>query len=134
MKWFVALLLSAALASPVSAESCNDSREYLLDGLAGDLPAPASSYQEIFRACMAALDMANVKDAYVLKDGGVAIVPRSNTLAATTETLAQFCRRFPNDVAKILTLREQRYARSVSSAVLLPSLGTTTCREIGGDL
>jgi hypothetical protein len=66
MKWLVALLLSAALASPVLAASCDESREYLLDGLAGDLPAPASRYQDVFKACIAALNLTNVKDAYVL--------------------------------------------------------------------
>ena len=132
MKWSVALLLCAVLIVPASAESCSESREYLFDGLAGDLPAPATRYQDVFKACMAAVEMENVKDAYVLKDGGVAIIPRSNTLIATSETLAKLCRKFPNDVVKFLTPREQRQETSVSSVVLLSSRDATTCREIRG--
>ena len=132
MKQISALLLALSFVAPASAESCVASREYILDGLAGDLPAPAGRYQDTFKACMAALVMPNVRDAYVLKDGGIAIVPTTNSVAATAETLAEFCHEFPNDVAKIMTPREQHFATSVGVAVMLSSRAVTSCREIVG--
>ena len=35
MKWIVALLAAFVLTGSVSAEGCNSSREYILEGLAG---------------------------------------------------------------------------------------------------
>lgn len=132
MKWFVALSLALSLASPVSAESCSKSREYILDGAAGDLSVPAAGYQELFKVCIEALAITNVKDAYVLKDGGIAIVPRRNTISATAETLGQFCQQFPKSVVRFLTPREQRKASSVGFVVMLSSQGVTSCKEIRG--
>ena len=72
MKWIVALLAAFVLTGSVSAEGCNSSREYILEGLAGDLEKPAARYQDLFKICVETLTLANVKDAYVLKDGGIA--------------------------------------------------------------
>ncbi len=132
MKWVAALLLAFGLAAPAMAENCSKSREYILDGLAGDLAEPAASYRDLYKVCIQALAITNVKDAYVLKDGGIAIVTSSSTLAATSETLAQFCQQFPKSVARFLTPREQRKGPTVGVVVMMSSRGATTCKEIRG--
>jgi hypothetical protein len=132
MKWTVALLVALGLTSAVSAESCTKSREYILEGLAGDLSQPAARYQELFKVCTEALAIANVKDAYLLKDGGIAIIPARDSLAATAETLTQFCQRFPSNVLRFLTPREQKKGTAVGLVVMLPSSGVTSCKEING--
>lgn len=132
MKWIAVSLLAFGLANPAAAESCSKSREYILDGLAGDLAQSAANYQDLFKVCMQALAIANVKDAYVLKDGGIAIAARSNTLAATTGTLAQFCQQFPKSVARFLTPREQRNNLTVAVVVMMSSRAATSCKEIRG--
>jgi len=134
MKWVAVFLLVVGLANPVSAESCSKSREYILDGLAGDLAQSAGNYRELFKVCMQALAISNVKDAYVLKDGGIAIAARSNTLAATAQTLAQFCQQSPKSVARFLTPREQRNSPTVGVVVMMSSRGATSCKEISGVL
>ena len=132
MKWIVGLLAALVLTGPVSAEGCNSSREYILEGLAGDLEKPAARYQDLFKICVETLTLANVKDAYVLKDGGIAIIPTRNTLAATAGTLAQFCQRFPKSVARFLTARERSKALTVGLVVMMSSMGATTCKKIRG--
>jgi hypothetical protein len=134
MKWIAVFLLAVILASPAMAENCSKSREYILDGLAGDLAEPAANYRDLFKVCMQVLAITNVKDAYVLKDGGIAIAARRNTLAATTETLAQFCQQFPKSVARFLTPREQRNNPTVGVVVMMSSRGATSCKEISGNL
>ena len=134
MRWILALPLVLALGDSAFADSCDKSREYILGGLAGDLSAPASGYQDLFKICVQTLGMPNVKDAYVLKDGGIAILPRRNTVAATAETLAQFCQQFPAGIAKFLTPREQRTANSVGVVVLMSSRDVASCKEIRGIL
>jgi hypothetical protein len=132
MKWIAVLLFAFGLVEPAVAESCSKSREYILDGLAGDLAEPAANYRELFKVCTLALAITNVKDAYVLKDGGIGIAARSNTLAATTETLSQFCQQFPKSVARFLTPREQRNSPTVGVVVMMSSRGATSCKEIRG--
>ncbi len=132
MKWSIVVMALIGLSGPVSAESCSDSREYILDGLAGDLQKSAESYQDLFKICMEALNLTNVKDAYVLKDGGIAIVPARNTTIATAQTLAQFCQRFPKNVARFLSLSEQRKSLRVPFVVMMSSGETTSCKLIVG--
>ena len=127
-------LLAFGLAHPAAAENCSKSREYILDGLAGDLAQSAANYRDLFKICMQTLAIANVKDAYVLKDGGIAIAATRNTLASTSETLSQFCQQFPKSVARFLTAREQRNNPTVGVVVMLSSRGATTCKEIRGVL
>ena len=77
MKWLIAILLTIVCIDPVLAENCTRSRDYILDGLAGDLPKPPKTYQDLFKACIETLGLPNVKDAYILKDGAIAISPMS---------------------------------------------------------
>jgi hypothetical protein len=132
MKWMIALSVFLGLAAPVLAESCNKSREYILEGLAGEITKPAESYQELFKVCVEALTLVNVKDAYVLKDGTIAILPTSNTVFATAETLAQFCQRFPNGFVRFLTPEERRRVRTIGYIALSSSTGATACTKIRG--
>jgi hypothetical protein len=130
MKLVIALLVLFAFVRPVSAESCSKSREYIMDGLAGDLTRPATSYQDLFKVCVEALTLVNVKDAYILRDGAIAIFPASNSVFATAETLAQFCGLFPNGFVRFLTTQEQRKVRTIGYVALLSSSGATPCKKI----
>jgi hypothetical protein len=130
MKLLIAILLTIGFISPVLAENCTKSRDYILDGLAGDLPKPPKTYQDLFKVCIETLEFPNVQDAYILKDGAIAIRPKRNTVLATAETLFQFCRQFPSRTARFLTLREQRMQPTVGLLVMMSSGGATPCRSI----
>lgn len=132
MRWITALLTILILAGPARAENCTKSREYLMEGLAGDLPAPPAQYQGLFKVCMQALSLPNVKDAYLLKDGGIAIVPKRDSLIATAGTLARFCEQFPRSRARFVTARDQRHATTVGLVVLLSSTGSASCKKLRG--
>jgi hypothetical protein len=132
MRWVAVLLAIVALAAPARAESCTRSREYLMEGLAGDLPAPPAQYRELFKVCMQALGLPNVKDAYLLRDGGIAIVPKRDSLIATAETLAHFCEQFPRSRARFVTAADRRHATTVGSIVLLSSTGSASCKKLRG--
>lgn len=120
------------LGGPATAESCTRSRDYILEGLAGDLTKPGRVYQDLFRDCLEVLTFSNVHDAYLLKDGGIAIDPRRNNLAATSSTLATFCEHFPRGTARFLTPKEQASPRTVGLVVLMSSAGSISCIKIRG--
>ncbi|HEY7231046.1 MAG TPA: hypothetical protein VH558_11805 [Pseudolabrys sp.] len=128
----VAFLVAIGLMGPVSAESCSKSRDYILEGFAGDLSGPAARYRDLFKVCLETLTLANVRDAYLLKDGGIAIVPSRDSVFATAEVLAQFCQRFPKRIARFLTSREQSSFVSVGRVVMMTSSTVTSCKEIRG--
>jgi hypothetical protein len=127
------LLTAVALSSAhsaMAADSCARSRDYILDGLAGELTKPSRTYQELFRTCTETLTLPNVKDAYILKAGLIAIDPQRNTVMATASTLAQFCRRFPHGTARIFTPREQRQAKTIGLVVMMPAFTAKPCQAI----
>lgn len=74
--------------------------------------------------------MSNVREAYVLKYGGIAVVPKRNSITATTETLARFCDAFPRSTLRFVTNREMRHGLTVGLVVMLPRAGSASCREI----
>lgn len=123
-------MLLTGLAGPAAAESCTRSSEYILEGLAGDLARPAAIYRDLLKTCMETLTLPNVADAFILKDGGIAISPRRNTIAATAGTLAQFCQRFPKAVARFITAKEQRKKLTVGLVVLMSSADSASCNRI----
>jgi hypothetical protein len=125
-------LLAGSAQSAVAADSCARSRDYILEGLAGELIKPSRTYQELFKTCMETLTLPNVKDAYILKAGLIAIDPRRNTVMATASTLAQFCRRFPHGVARIFTPREQRQAKTIGLIVMMEAATAKPCQAIRG--
>ncbi|HEX5210707.1 MAG TPA: hypothetical protein VFW22_03105 [Pseudolabrys sp.] len=132
MRWIAILLALVVLVAPARAENCTRSREYLMEGLAGDLPAPPAQYQELFKVCMQTLSLANVRDAYLLRDGGIAIVPKRDSLIATAGTLAHFCEQFPRGRARFVTAADRRHATTVGLIVLLSSTGSASCTKIRG--
>src|SRR5206468_3740773 len=80
MRQFAAIIALLVLtAGTAHADNCNKSREYLLGGLAGDLIMPPQAYEGLFKVCTATAAMPNVKDAYILKDGGIAVIPKQDT-------------------------------------------------------
>jgi hypothetical protein len=127
---FALLLLVASTSA--QAENCGKSREYLLGSLAGDLPMPAQSYDALFKICMAASAMSNVKDAYMLKDGGVAVIAKQDSISATAATLAQFCNAYPRATLRFVTARELALSKSTLAIVRMSSGSATSCKKIKG--
>ncbi len=124
-------LIVLGVAAPAFADSCERSRDYILGGLAGDLPKSGNTYQDLFKVCQEVLSLPNVKDAYVLKAGAIAVDPKRNTVTATAATLAQFCERFPHRLIRFLTPLEQRRARTVGLIVLMAGGDATSCAKLG---
>ena len=128
----LAIFFLALVNGTAHAENCGKSREYLLGGLAGDLPMPPQAYEDLFRTCMATSAMANVKDAYILRDGGIAVIPKQDSISATAATLSQFCDRYPRATLRFLTRREIQLTTSVSGIIRMSSQSSTSCRKIKG--
>ena len=132
MNRLVAVVVLLALSGAARAESCSASRDYLLGDLAGDRTMPPQAYKDLFRICMATIAMTNVKDAYLLKDGGIAVSPKQDGMAATAATLAQFCNAYPRATLRFLSRKDMLLAKSVSSIVRMSSTSSTSCKTIKG--
>jgi hypothetical protein len=52
-----------------------------------------------------------------LKDGGIAVVPKQDGIAATATTLSQFCDAYPRATLRFLTRKEMLLAKSVAGIV-----------------
>jgi hypothetical protein len=113
------------------AESCSKSRDYLLTE-ASDLPQRPSIYQKLFRDCMDTLQLSNVQDAFILKVGAIAVIPKRDTVAATASTLAQFCERFPRGTLHFIKRKDRALAARMSQAVLMTAINPTPCIRIKG--
>lgn len=133
MRWriFMAVLL-ALDAHAAWADSCGKSREYLLTNSAGDLALPPKAYEDSFKRCIGTAALANVKDAYVLKDGGIGAIPKQDTVAATAGTLSRFCDAYPRATLHFLTKREQAQATTIANIVKISSTSSTSCQKIKG--
>lgn len=127
----IAVLLALA-GAPARAENCSKSREYLLGGLGGDLVLPPQVYENLFKICIATSAMANVKDAYILNDGGIAVVPKQDNVAATAATLSQFCDSNPKATLRFLTRKDMLFANTLGSIVQMSSTSSTSCQKIKG--
>ncbi len=125
-------MLGLGAASAMAANGCVQSRDYILGGMAGPLIKPAHLYRDLFKVCLQTLELANVKDAHVLKAGLIAIEPQRDTLMATASTLTQFCRRFPRGTARVFTPGEQRQPKSTALVVLMPALSARSCQAKRG--
>jgi hypothetical protein len=133
MKSLALASFSLALAvSPAHADNCDKSREYLLGGAGGDLTMSSQEYDNLFKRCLATADMSNVKDAYMLKDGGIAVVPKQDTVPATAATLSQFCEAYPRATLHFLTKRERIQDKSLADIVRISSTSSTSCAKIKG--
>ena len=126
----IAIFLALA-ADSAQADNCGKSRDYLFDNLS-DLKLPPKAYEDLFRVCMAAAAMSNVRDAYILKDGGIAVIAKQDSVAATAATLSQFCDDYPKATLHFLTRKELLQVKSVPSVVKIPSTSSTSCQKIKG--
>ena len=129
-----AVLLLALATGAARAENCGKSRDYLLGGLTGDLPMPPQAYENLFKTCMTTSGMANVKDAYMLKDGGIAVTPKQDSISATAATLSRFCDNYPRSTLRFLTRKEIRQTAALSAIVRISSQSSTSCQKIKGIL
>ncbi|MDB5616832.1 hypothetical protein [Tardiphaga sp.] len=132
MRRIAILLLLLTASTAAKADNCGKSREYLLGSLAGELPMPAQSYEALFKTCMAASAMSNVKDAYMLKDGGIAVVPKQDSISATAATLSQFCNAYPRATLRFITRKELALSKSTLAIVRMSSGSATSCKKIMG--
>jgi hypothetical protein len=134
MKGLVSLAFLFGLASTAALadNNCERSREYLIGGLAGDLEMSAQTYDTLFKICIATAAMPNVKDAYVLKDGGIAVIPKQDTIPATAGTLSQFCEANPTATLRFVTRRELALGKTMSAIVQTSSSSATPCKKIKG--
>lgn len=132
MRLAVALLVAVLTGSAARAESCGRSLDYIMNDLAGSLPQPASTYRHLLSVCLQTLTMANVKDAYLMKDGGIAVVPKDNSVVATAGTLSEFCQRYPRNTLRFINRREQRRGLTTGLVVLMSSSTSESCLTIRG--
>lgn len=129
---FACVVFCIGCQSALAADGCMKSREYLLGGMAGDLVMPVAAYANLFKICSAAVVMPNVKNAYILKDGGIAVTPKQDTIAATAATLSQFCESHPRATLRFLTKRDLKLSRSVLDIVRISSTSATPCKKLKG--
>ena len=127
-----AMLLALAGAALADSEDCRKSREYLLGTPGGDLTLTPQAYNDLFKVCIATSALPNVKDAYILRDGGIAVVPKQDSVSATAATLAQFCDAHPHGVLRFITLKEKLSIRSVTDVARMSSTSSTPCKKIKG--
>lgn len=127
------IALTLIAGSSAHAESCTKSRDYLLGSLGGDLMQPPQAYQSLFKICLATVKMSNVKDAFVLRDGGIAVIPKQDNVAATAATLSAFCDAYPRGTLRFLSRKDLLQAPSVTNIVRMSSTASTPCRKIKGN-
>jgi hypothetical protein len=127
-----ALLACVVLATSAHADSCGKSRDYILSGAAGNLQHKPQIYQDLFKICLDTLQMFNVKDAFVLKAGAIAVIPKNDGVALTASTLTQFCGRFRRATLRFVARRELHEVANISRVVDLSISGVTPCRTITG--
>jgi hypothetical protein len=132
MRAFGLALLLLAVSTTAQASNCNKSREYLLGGLAGDLQMTPQTYDSLFKVCEATALMPNVQDAFILKDGGIGVIPKQDTIPATAATLSRFCDANPRATLRFISKKDLVLAKSTSQIVSLSSTGTTSCKKIKG--
>jgi hypothetical protein len=119
-------------AGSARADNCGKSRDYLFANLDGDLTLPPKAYEDLFKICMAVIGMSNVRDAYILRDGGIAVIAKRDSVAATAATLSQFCDAYPKATLHFLTRKELLEVKTVMSVVKIPSTSSTSCQKIKG--
>jgi hypothetical protein len=128
-----AIAATALFTTPAHAESCSKSRDYLLGGLGGELPAPSEAYRNLFKVCLATTAMSNVKDAFLLRDGGIAVIPKQDGISATAAILSRFCDANPRATLRFLSRKDLARTTSIAGIVQMSSTGSTPCREIKGN-
>jgi hypothetical protein len=135
MKLTIATAMLIVLTTGVAhadSENCRRSREYLLGTPGGDQSLAPQAYNDLFKTCIATSAMPNVKEAYMLRDGGIAVIPKQDSVSATASTLAQFCDAHPRGVLRFITRKEKLTIRSVASVAQMSSSSSTPCKKIKG--
>lgn len=128
----VAALLVVSSGESAHADGCTKTLDYILNDLAGALPRPAAAYQKQFQVCTQTRSIANIRDAYILKDGAIAVIARDNSVFATAATLADFCRQFPHNTLHFISRREVRAGLTTGLIVMMESNSSTSCEKIMG--
>jgi hypothetical protein len=134
VKWPVAALAAFTVigtAGAAQAESCTKSRDAILSA-ASDLPQKPKIYQGLMRECLDTMTLPNVQDAFILKVGAIAVLPRRDTVSATAVTLAQFCERFPRGTLHFVGKKERAKVANITRAVEWSSPHSTSCGKIRG--
>src|SRR5262249_10130124 len=131
MKTIGLALFAAVLgAGAARADNCDKSLDAIL--AQSDLPQKAQTYRDLAKMCRQALQLSNVKETFVLKAGGSAVVPKQDSVSATANTLAQFCTRFPHGTVHFVNRFEKRQAASMPQAVRIGLGRSTPCQKIVG--
>ena len=65
-------------------------------------------------------------------DGGIAVIPKQDTVAATAATLSQFCDAHPRSTLHFLTEKELLEHKSIVAIVKISSTSSTSCQKIKG--
>ena len=125
-------MFAARLVLILGPEGCGKSRDYLLADLGGELTMPPQAYDDLFKKCLATAAMSNVKEAFILRDGAIAVLPKQNNVVATAATLSQFCDTYPRATLHFLTEKEQRDVGSIGAIVRIKSTSSTPCQQIKG--
>lgn len=131
MRMLLAVFAVVVPLCPAQAEGCTKSRDYILDNSI-DLPQKPETYRALFKMCLETLELSNVQDAFILKAGAVAVVPRNDSVPATTSTLAQFCTRFPKGHVHFVGRKDRRRVLNMARAVEFGSATSTPCVKIRG--
>jgi hypothetical protein len=113
------------------ANSCTRSLDYILTSASENMRS-SQLYRQLYKSCLQTVQLSNVKDAFVLRSGAIAVLPRNNSVPATAGTLAQFCTRFPKLTLRFITPREVRLANNIARVVQLSSSQSTPCQKISG--
>jgi hypothetical protein len=134
MAWLLVavLLIVGSGQTAHAADGCTKSLDYILNNLAGELPRPGTAYQKQFQVCTQTRSIANIRDAYLLKDGGIAVIARDKSVFATAATLADFCRQFPHNTLHFISGREVRKGLTTGLIVMMESNSSTSCEKIMG--
>ena len=132
MRIALIVIFLAVSVGCAQADNCGKSRDYLFANLSGDLTLPPKAYEDLFKICMAAAAMLNVRDAYILKDAGIAVIAKQDSVAATAATLSQFCDAYPKATLHFLTRNELLKINSITSVVKISSTSSTSCQKIKG--
>jgi hypothetical protein len=122
----------AFAAGSAQADNCEKSRDYLFANFSGELALPPKAYEDLFKVCMAVAAMSNVRDAYILRDGGIAVIAKQDNVAATAATLSQFCDAYPRATLHFLTQKELLQIKSIVNVVKISSTSSTSCQKIKG--
>ena len=125
-----ALAIIVLWTSAARADNCDKSRDYIL--ASSDLPQKPQTYRDLSKMCRDTLLLSNVKEAFVLRVGAIAAVPKIDSVSATASTLSQFCTRFPKGMLRFVSRNELRQVANTGQAIRIGVGSATPCQKIVG--